>query len=471
MAKPTPARFIAIALSSRYTGCMRKAITALLILALAGAFSSAQEDKPTLPRVPRGFDEGRKDIVQEAGDGLIDPGALIERLFEYADLTTQAEFIHLHLTKGEKAVLDAQLKLGGKLASTSDLVSVLAALDGKKTKSVSAALGQSLEARKFKTTDVVAWLAARGFNFRAIQKAMNGERIDAFRVKASVRKADAAKALTVGVWEYNLVDAREEKGGHYNGVQLVEAMLALGFTLEDFEWVNLNADRAASRKMSPYEHALVRWGDPVLIWGTLNARIPESTLFKAIVKRHTDAAKAREVAELRADTTLRWFRTGGAGVKAVYRGPWPDNTGAPVPPTEHVDSIGDVDVKQFAAGLNEEVLAHFSAPAETLTIVVYEDGSSRAILDKPKREAVNYGHASPFGNVDTTRQCYEGRVSLSGKSALMYLVYNNDQKVAPPQFELANVNLISGEAFMAADIDDGLNLTPILLKRITRLVE
>lgn len=450
---------------------MRKLVIGLMVLAAFGVLNSAQADAPALPRVPRGFDEGRTHLIEESGEGMVSPDALVARLFEYADLQTVAEFIHAHLTKDEKAALDTQLKLGDKLSATSDVAGVLKLLEGRKTADVVAALGSTLVAKKYSTRDAVAWLAARGYNFRVIQQAMNGERIDAFRVKAAVRSADTAKALTVGAWEYNLLDAREEKGGHYKGVQLVETMLALGFTLDDFQWVNLNADKAAARELTDYERALVQWGDPVLIWDTLNARIPESTLFKAILQRQSDVAEARDVAALRADTTLRWFRTGGAGVKAVYRGPWPDNEGAPVPPTDDVLKIDTADVKQFVKGLSEPVLKHFEAPAETLTIVVYEDGSSRAILDKPARDPVNYGPASPFGNQPTTQQAYEGRVSLPGHSALLYLVYSGTQKVAPPQFELANLNLVAGEAFMVADIDDGLNLTPILLKRVTRLVE
>ena len=450
---------------------MLRTLTVLLILSTLCMLSSAQADKPALPKVPRGFDEGRKYLVQEAGEGSVTPDALIERLFEYADLATLADFIHLHLDKGEKGALGERLALGDKLETTANAAGVLTLLKGKKPAAVAAAMGRTLTARKFTTTDVMAWLAARGFNFRALQSAMNGERIDAFRVKATVRDADISKALTVGAWEYNLLDAREEKGGHYDGVQLIETMLALGFTADDFAWVNRNADPAVARDMPEYERALVDWGDPVLIWETLNARIPESTLFKAIVKRQEDLAEARNVAALRADTCLRWFRTGGRGVKAVYRGPWPDSEGDPAPPTEDVLAIGEKDVKQFEAALGAAIRDHFKPSAKTITIVVYEDGSSRAILDKPARDAVNYGPGSPFGNVSTTRQGYEGRVSLPGRSALLYLVYNGNQKVAPSQFELANLRLVSGDAFFVADIDDGLNLTPILLKRVSRLEE
>ncbi|MBZ0136291.1 MAG: hypothetical protein K8I27_07960 [Planctomycetes bacterium] len=450
---------------------MRRTLAILLMLSAIGVLLSAQEDKPSLPKVPRGFDEGRTLLVEEAAEGMVEPDALIERLFEYADTPTIAEFIHLHMTRDDKSALDKQLKLGDRLAATADLSGVIKLLDGAKPAGVAAAIGRVLKARKYTLADTVAWLAARDFNFRAMQSAMNGERIDAFRVKRSVRDGDVAKAITTGAWEFNLLDAREEKGGHYDGVQLVETMLALGFTVDDFVWINAHADEAIARDMPAYERDLVRWGDPALIWETFNARMPERTLFNAILKRHTDVAKARSVAALRADCTLRWLRTGGPGVKAVYRGPWPDNTGAPVPPSEDVLAIGKADVKQFADALTEPIQEHFKASAESITIVVYDDGSSRAIIDKPRREPVNYGPASPFGNVATTRQGYEGRVSLPGRGALLYLVYAGDQKVAPPQFELANVQLTIGEAFLLADIDDGLNLTPILLRRVTRMVE
>lgn len=450
---------------------MRKLAPSLLLLASLGVITSAQPDTPALPRVPKGFDEGRTHLVQEASDGLITPQALVERLFEYADLPALASFIHLHLDREEKAALDKRLEAGGKLTSAADTSGVIAALKDRKPGRVASAIGMHLADREYTTLNTVAWLAQRGFNLRAIQQAMNGERIDAFRVMAAVRNADAAKSLTVGAWEYNLLDSREEKGGHYDGVQLVETMLALGFEMADFEWIHANADKASAREMTDYERTLVRWGDPVLIWETFEARIPESTLFKAILRRHEDTEIARTVAVLRAETTLRWFRTGGAGVQAVYQGPWPDKEGAPVPPTREVLEIGRADVKRFAESLSEPILTHFARPAQTLTVVVYEDGSSRALLDRPTRDALNYGPGSPFGNVATTRQCYEGRVSLRGRNSLMYLVYNGNHEPAPAQYELVNVQLTEGGGFFVADIDDGLNLTPILLRRVTRLVK
>jgi hypothetical protein len=53
----------------------------------------------------------------------------------------------------------------------------------------------------------------------------------------------------------------------------------------------------------------------------------------------------------------------------------------------------------------------------------------------------------------------------------MYSVYAGDVTIAPTQFELVNLQLKCKGALLIADIDDGVQLTPLLLKRTTRLVE
>jgi hypothetical protein len=192
------------------------------------------------------------------------------------------------------------------------------------------------------------------------------------------------------------------------------------------------------------------------------------------VVRHyktADDPKVFEVALARAASTTRWFRTGGPGVKGVYRGPWPTGKGMPTPPTSQVMEIGEADAEQFADALTESIRDHFKTEGDTITLVVYDDGSARALLDKPKREPLDYLADTPFGETRSTGQAYEGRVSIGGRNGLLYLVFADQVKAAPPEFELANVNLAAGGAFLAADIDDGLNLTPILLRRVTRLVE
>ena len=47
---------------------MRKLLVGLMVLAAFGVVNSAQSDAPTLPRVPRGFDEGRTHLVEESGE-------------------------------------------------------------------------------------------------------------------------------------------------------------------------------------------------------------------------------------------------------------------------------------------------------------------------------------------------------------------------------------------------------------------
>src|SRR5690606_41145491 len=63
---------------------------------LLPALTLAQDDKPNLPRVPRGFDEGRVALLNEAAEGLVPPGALVERLFEHADLHELANLLQFH---------------------------------------------------------------------------------------------------------------------------------------------------------------------------------------------------------------------------------------------------------------------------------------------------------------------------------------------------------------------------------------
>jgi hypothetical protein len=66
---------------------------------------------------------------------------------------------------------------------------------------------------------------------------------------------------------------------------------------------------------------------------------------------------------------------------------------------------------------------------------------------------------------------YEGRVSVAGRNALLYSVFSGGSATAPVQIELANVEMKAASALLLADIDDGTHLTPIVLKRGSRLVE
>jgi hypothetical protein len=447
---------------------MKRLVSTLLFLALL-AVSTAADDKPSLPRVPRGFDEGRTAFVAETADALVLPGALIERLFEEADLHDLATFIHRHLLADEKRALGETLALVG-LANCKDQPSVLALLGVRKPAEVAKAIGAMLVARKYTLSDVGAWLYARGFNFRVLQRALNGERLDAFRLRRQLRAMpdhSAAKVFVPGLWEFNLNDSREEKGGIYDGAQLVEILLAIGWKSADF------ARAVGVKELPEARRKLVEWGDAALIWTVLENYVSESELVESVVKHYkaADDPKVFDVALARASTTSRWLRTGGPGVVGVYRGPWPTGKGDPMPPTSQVIEIGEADAEQFADALSEQVRNHFKTDGDTITLVVYEDGSARALLDKLKREPLEYHADTPFGEIKSTRQAYEGRVSISGRNGLLYLAFADQVKAAPSEFELANVQLAAGGAFLAADIDDGLNLTPILLRRMTRLVD
>ncbi|MCA8911715.1 MAG: hypothetical protein KDB82_08415 [Planctomycetes bacterium] len=454
---------------------MRTLSISLLILLAVGAVVSADADSPALPKVPAGFDEGRKELSREVSEGLVQPGALVERLFEQADLAELGRFIHLHMLSDERQALDDRLKLDGVLDKQREAAGIEKLFRDKKLKpaEVAGAIGKLLEARKYTLTDVVAWLYTRGYNFRILQRALNGERLDSFRLRRQLRAMDdrsASKVFVPGMWEFNLDDAREEKGGHYDGVQLAQFLLKLGWTPDDFDAVVFAEDH---KHLSDIDRKLIEWGDPALVWTVMEPFTPESSLAKAVVTHYKDRddPAVMQACLDRADTTLRWFRTGGPGVRGVYRGPWPDAKGEPRPPTANAVEIGNVDSIRFANALDEEIQAHFRDMKDTLTLVVYDDGSARAVIDKPGREPITYPVDHPFGACKSTRQPYEGRVSIEGRNALLYLVYGKAGKSAPEQFELANVKLAANGCFLVADIDDGLNLMPILLRRINPLVD
>ena len=448
---------------------MKRLALALIAFALLAVSTGAEDEKPTLPRVPRGFDEGRTAFTVETADALVLPGALVERLFEQADLHDLSAFIHNHMLSDEKRALGEALGAAG-LANSRDHASVLALLGERKPADVANAIGAMLVARKYSLEDVGCWLYARGFNFNVLQRALNGERLDAFRLRRQLRAMpdrSAGKVFTPGLWEFNLDDSREEKGGTYSGPQLVEVLLALGWKSADFARI------VGVKELPDARRKLVEWGDAALLWAVLEAYVSESELIARVVEhyRKNDDPRVFDLALARAATTTRWFRTGGPGVAGVYRGPWPGGKGEPAPPSSSVIKIGDVDAEQFVNALDNAVHQHFKLDGETITLVIYTDGSARALLDKPKRDPLEYRADTPFGAATSTLQAYEGRVSFQGSSGLLYLIYGGQVKAAPPEFELANVKLAAGAAFLAADIDDGVNLTPILLRRGSRLVE
>ncbi len=439
---------------------MRTLWLTVLLLALT---ASAQAD-PALPDVPRGFDEGRTALLQEAAEGLIRPDQLVTRLFEEADLEYLAAFTHRHLTTAEKRALETALKLAPGLPAA-DAAATLKLL---RDKPVSAAGLRSalatIAADGRKLPALIAWLYARGINFRALQHAMNGERMDPLMLLRDARAAGADKLIPL-LWQLNLDDGRVEAAGVHDGVQIVAMLLHLGWREADF------GDALARLKLpeltEPQKRAIA-WGDANLLWATFGSRLPESELKRAaaLMLRDTDPKLLQQAITRSCDSCLRWFRTGGGGVVDVYSGPWPDAKGQPAPPGPKLlpDAEGD-----FEGEFSAEAKAHFGHKGDTLTVVIYDDGSARAFIRRAQRPALARPADSPLGGTASATQLYEGRITLRGRAGLLNEVYAHEGTPGPADIEFANVQRLGQGALLTADIDDGVNLTPILLRRASRL--
>lgn len=463
--------------SGRYTGGMKRLVP--IVLFCIATLALAQDPRPAFPKVPGGLNEGRVTLLEEAANEPVSAGDYPARLFEEADLPELARFFHLHLAPAEKSFVAARLGLGDELGRARDADAVLAAIKKKdlRPKPVTAALGELFKDRKYTLLEALAWFNARGFNYRLLQAALNGERIDSFMLSRELREmAEKGKPAHLvferGVWEYNLKDGRQENGGHYDGVQLTDALLALGWGEAEFAAAHGHKDPDG---LSQAQRELIRWGDPQLVWPAIEHGLPESELFKFAVAHYRKAAAnlpaVHSVAQRRAQAVRRFFRTGGPGIVGVYEGPWPDNKGNPRPPAASVRELKDGDATAVAAQINGAIAMHFRGNDDSILLAIYEDGSGRAIVRRPKRPAINHGPASPAGNLPSHDQLYEGRVSLKGRAALMYVVHAAEGAVAPGEFELVNLELKASGAFVTADIDDGVQLTPLLLRRTSRLVD
>ncbi|MBK8207265.1 MAG: hypothetical protein IPK87_10840 [Planctomycetes bacterium] len=451
------------------------------LLLLTCVVALAQDKRPELPKVPPGFDDGRAEVIAEVADELISPEKFPGRLFEEADTAELAAFLFSHLSDDEKALLDTGLNLDGALPRCRDAAAIEALLAKQAIGSVQVcdALGKLLAGRRYSLRETVAWFYARGFNFRVLQSALNGERIDCFMLRRGLREMAAkgttnAELFEKAFWDFNLKDGRQELGGHYDGVQLIESLLALGWGPAEFASAMGLKDAAG---LKPVQRDLISWGDPVLLWPALEHGMPESDWIKAVRAWYAKGGKGESdnrvlsCALARAETVSRWFRTGGPQVTGVYTGPWPDAKGEPQPPVAELRAIQEGDEARIAGQLSEAVRGHFSAAGDTFLLVIYADGSGRAIIRKPKRKPVNLGAPTPLGNVAHTDQLYEGRVSIKGRSALMYAVFTGGEPVSPAEFEFANLDIKAGGTLLGAHIDDGVQLMPILLKRTSRLVD
>jgi len=460
---------------------MRKVITAMLALACFLTLTSAQDKPPALPKVPAGFDEGRTELLREAADGLIAPDALVTRLFEDADLTELAQFCALHLKTDEKSRLDAALDRKGALSAARDAAAMEALFAAAKLPpaDIATALGKTLKQQGYKLADVVAWLYLRGVNFVTLQRAMNGERIDSVRLRRQLRQWQAAgkgpeQLFAFAHWEFNLLDSREQKGGHYDGAQLIESLLALGWNEDSFARALKKAMRG---ELTAEQRALIRWGDATLIWAALAEHVAESELFKVVqdqIKADAQSGTGAAMLQsclLRARTSDRWLRTGGPRVAGVWTGPLPNAAGEPKAPTKNALALENAGFAEFASGLDEDLRKHFADTArDALTIVGYTDGSVRMLITRPARAATVYAPDTPPGR-DSVLQFYEGRFSLEGHIAFATLAFGQGQTIAPVELDLVNVRALAGGALLVLDIDNGVTLTPTLLRRTSRLIE
>lgn len=455
---------------------MHRTALALAALSLCLCATLAQDAAPVLPTPARGFDEGRTELMREAGESPFDAARLPARLLEDADLPELAVFCALHLTPTEKLALDTKLKLGGTWRN-GDASALAVAFAARKiaVADVLRALGDVAAANR-KLSDVVAWLYLRGFNFHALQRAMNGERLDSIRLRRLIRERAAAgksadTLFSSAFWEFNLQDAREELGGHYDGVQFVEGLIALGWTEADFAKA---LAKYFPRGLEPRHKTLVAWGDAHQIWPSLSQAMSESEMVRAALAHVASTRKKDDPALLalcllRARTCDRWLRTGGPGVVGVWTGPLPGSSGEPKPPAL-AEAMATADGDAFAANLSDPLRAHFAAGSDQLTIVAYADGSARMMLDRKGRAALKYGPDTPPGG-ETTRQFYEGRFSLDGRIGFASLVFATGLTAAPAEIDLVNVRLAANGALMTADLDNGVTLTPMLLRRASRLVD
>ena len=446
-------------------------VCVLLVVSTVGA----ETEKPDLPKVPRGFDEGRNAVLKEVAEETNDGDRLLKSIWEYADIQELADFTHGHVGTDERRMLDSLLKMKGRLAAADSRAQVGRALIAAELSpnDIVAAFAKLHEKNKYTLQDTVSWLYRRDVNFQVMNAAFDGERIDAIRLRAKYRAlvtkgSKAHELFSTGLWEFNLRDGREEQGGHYDGVQLVEVLLALGWDANLFAKA---MGKGSAKDLDQFQRNLVRWGDPTLLWEAMELRVSESELV-AFAKKHYKSqpkeleAKISSVAVLRFNTVDRWFRTGGAGVVAVYRGPWPSAKGEPAPPKLAELKTSD----DFVAALGESLWVHFHNPADQFTLVVYADGSARAMLRQSKRKPMDYAHNTPLGSVQGQSSLYEGRVSLKGENGLMNLVFAEGLSAGPSEIEFAHLVQNGGGALLSANIDDDINLTPMLLRRVGRLV-
>ncbi len=448
-----------------------RTLLALAALVLAISCIRADDNKPSFPQSPIGFDDGRAELEKNLGS-LTLTSLVVERALEDATSGELADLLARRVALDELASMDTLLELKGELAKQTSADGMQKTLEAAKLghKDVSKALGSLLTRRNYTPLEAAAWLYARNFNSRAIVGALDRGTNAARKVRAfleSSKEATADALFERAFWEFDLRDASGIAGGHYDTAQLLEAMFEIGV---DFAAWSQALGKSAEDPLSADEKRVIEWGDAGVMAPALEGRVSERDLYDAALAylhAQTKAGKSleglRALALRRSYVAQRWFRTGGTGVIGVYRGPWNPKSAAP---TVTALGLGDLDGIAFAQGLNEELRSYFTPAASTLTLVIYEDGSARGLLKTA--QTYKYEADTPLGKGQFPLLMLEGRATQRGKSVLMAPVFTASNKLPFAEFEVSGFGLTTNKAFMYGEANDGKNDWPLLLRRITR---
>ncbi len=450
---------------------MPRTLIALAALVLAVSCVRAEDTKPSFPKSPQGFDDGRIELEKNLGASTF-TSLVVERALEEAPTGELAEFLTSRLALDELASLDTLLVLKGELSKQTGAEGAQKVLVAAKLghKEIGKALGSMLEKRAYTPVQAAAWLYARNFNARAIIGALDRGTNAARKVRTFLESSKSASADALferAFWELDLRDASGIAGGHYDSAQLLEAMFEIG--VDHAAWSQAFA-RTAENPLSAAEKNLIAWGDAGVMAPGLEGRVSERDLYDASVAFLQAQAKAgksldplRALALRRSSLAQRWFRTAGAGVVGVYRGPWNSKLAAP---TATALGLGDLDGTAFGEGLSEELRAFFAQTGESLTVVIYEDGSARGMLKTAQK--FNYDADTPLGKGQFPWLLLEGRATRRGKSALLAPVFSASNKLPFAEFEISGFGLTTNKAFMFGEANDGKNDWTMLLRRVTR---
>jgi hypothetical protein len=453
---------------------MSRTLFALAALALTVTLVHAGESKASFPAAPVGFDDGRVQLEKELNSSGLTTSLVLERALDEATPGELASLLLLRLAPDELASLDTFLSLKGALPKQATVEGMQQTLIDAKlgSKEVAQALGELLTRRAYSPLDAGAWLYNRGYNARVISGALDRGTNAARKMRAFLESAKSAKSREIferAFWEFDLRDASGIAGGHYDSEQLIEAIFDIG--MDEAGWVHAFG-RAEGARLNANEKRLIDWADAGVIAPSLEARVSERDLFDAACayleaqnKRGVSIDALRQCALRRSFSAQRWFRTAGSGVLAVYRGPWSSKLEAP---TTSALGVGDLYGTEFGAALSDEVSRYFDQKEETITLVIYEDGSARAIVKLA--QTLKYDAESPLGKSSQPYLLLEGRASARGKNALLSPVFQGNNKLAFTEIDISGFGVTANKAFAYGEAAYGKTDKSLLLRRVSRNV-